>query len=297
MQTVYLASVSGGKDSTAMCLHLQDRGIQYRAVHFDTGWEDRRTIDYVHNVLPDFIGPIEIRRNEPALNDEQEQQAQLAEQALGFRSPFVRWILKKQIFPARVRRFCTQELKINVLRELVGECHSAQLLPVNVVGIRAAESKARSELLEREISTSLDCMVWRPILKWSEQQVIDLHRDRGVPPNPLYLAGAARVGCHPCIFARKSEVRMLDDARVKVIEMLEGWLTDAARQRDSAAMRRTFFQSARKIDGKSPPVSIREHIRWAETAKGSDWPDMQIGLPGLNDGCMRWGLCDLANDD
>ena len=34
-----VASVSGGKDSTAMVLHLRDLGVDFRAVFMDTGWE------------------------------------------------------------------------------------------------------------------------------------------------------------------------------------------------------------------------------------------------------------------
>mgnify|MGYP005834036721 CR=1 FL=1 len=34
-----IASVSGGKDSTAMCLNLQELGIPFRPVFMDTGVE------------------------------------------------------------------------------------------------------------------------------------------------------------------------------------------------------------------------------------------------------------------
>ena len=50
-----VASVSGGKDSTAMLLHLRDVGIwPVRAVFFDTGWEHADTyqhIDYLAHKL------------------------------------------------------------------------------------------------------------------------------------------------------------------------------------------------------------------------------------------------------
>ena len=35
---VLVVSVSGGKDSTATCLHLKELGIPYQAIFFDTGW-------------------------------------------------------------------------------------------------------------------------------------------------------------------------------------------------------------------------------------------------------------------
>ena len=53
-------SVSGGKDSTAMALHLKDMGIPYKAIFIDTGWEHPSTIEYIKEYLPEHIGPIEI---------------------------------------------------------------------------------------------------------------------------------------------------------------------------------------------------------------------------------------------
>jgi len=79
---VYYASVSGGKDSLAMCLHLQDLGIPYRAVFFDTGWENPDTYQYVREVLPGVVGPIEWLSNEPELDDSQEADAQEVEAVL-----------------------------------------------------------------------------------------------------------------------------------------------------------------------------------------------------------------------
>lgn len=296
-RTVYLASVSGGKDSTAMCLHLQEQGIEYRAVHFDTGWEHPETVRYVREVLPQYIGPIEIRSREPELDERREAYAVELEGLLGFRSPFVRWVLKKGIFPFRTVRFCTQELKVFCVRDLVAEVHEAEGLPVNVVGIRAAESRARAELPEREISTSLDCMVWRPLINWTESQVIEIHRRHGVPPNPLYLRGSSRVGCWPCINARKGEVRLVEESRIAVIERLEAMINELASERKHAKGEELTKRIAMFQRKGHPPAPIREHVQWSRTARGSDHEDYQLGFGGLNDGCLRWGLCDLGDED
>lgn len=40
-----------------------------------------------------------------------------------------------------------------------------------------------------------DCEVWRPLLTWSYDDVIEIHQAFGIKPNPLYLKGAERVGC------------------------------------------------------------------------------------------------------
>jgi 3'-phosphoadenosine 5'-phosphosulfate sulfotransferase (PAPS reductase)/FAD synthetase len=42
-----IASVSGGKDSTAMMLALIEAKLEFRAVFADTGWEHQITYDYL----------------------------------------------------------------------------------------------------------------------------------------------------------------------------------------------------------------------------------------------------------
>ena len=285
----HLASVSGGKDSTAMCLWLKEQGIEYRALHFDTGWEHPATVEYLRDVLPRYIGPIEVHSREPDLDDEREAYAVELEEMLGWRSPFVRWTLKRGMFPSRTRRFCTQELKIFTVRDVMKAEHEAGRLPVNVVGIRAAESRARAKLPERELSTTLDCMVWRPLIAWTERDVIDIHHRHGVPPNPLYLRGSRRVGCWPCIMAGKTDLRALDEDRIRIIERLEAIVTSIA------DANRAMFQakhSSMMEDGKYVPVPIRRMVEWGKTARGGRELDRQQALPGFNDGCLRWGMCE-----
>ena len=283
----HLASVSGGKDSTAMCLYLKEQGIEYRALHFDTGWEHPATVEYLRDVLPRYIGPIEVHSREPELDEEREAYAVELEEMLGWRSPFVRWTLKRGMFPSRVRRFCTQELKIFTVRDVMKAEHEAGRLPVNVVGIRATESRARAKLPERELSTTLDCMVWRPLIAWTERDVIDIHHRHGVPPNPLYLRGSRRVGCWPCIHASKADLRLLDDARIAIIERLETILAGI-----SPKVCPTFYQAPSVLAAEGPKVSIRRMVEWGKTARGGRELDRQQALPGMNDGCLRWGMCE-----
>ena len=287
MSTHHLASVSGGKDSTAMCLYLKEQGIEYRALHFDTGWEHPATVEYLRDVLPLYIGPIEVHSREPELDEEREAYAAELEAMLGWRSPFVRWTLKRGMFPSRRRRFCTQELKIYTVRDVMKAEHEAGRLPVNVVGIRAAESQARAKLPERELSTALDCMVWRPLIAWTERDVIDIHSRHAVPPNPLYLRGSRRVGCWPCIHASKADLRLLDDARIAIIERLEAILAGI-----SPDVCPTFFQAPAVQAAAGPQISVRRMVEWGKTARGGRALDRQQALPGFNDGCLRWGMCE-----
>ena len=297
----YLASISGGKDSAAMALHLIEQDIEYTAVFFDTGWEHPAVYEYLRGDLTDKIGPIkELPPPMPKLTPEQEQLASKYEARLGHQSGMVRWMVKKGMFPSRMRRYCTQQLKIAGLKRLIKE-HD---LPVNCVGIRAAESAARAKMPERELSTSLDCMVWRPIIKWTKQDVIDIHHRHGLAPNPMYLNGADRVGCWPCIFSRKSEIRYIsevDSDRIDLIRDLEVDIAALAAARyaekgetfDSLGYRLpTFFQGSRDMT----LPTIDTVVEWSKTSRGGKqtalFRDDEV-VPG----CMSWGLCDTGTID
>jgi 3'-phosphoadenosine 5'-phosphosulfate sulfotransferase (PAPS reductase)/FAD synthetase len=326
-----IASVSGGKDSAAMCLHLRELGIPFEAVFADTGWEARETYDYISDVLEPRIGPITWLRSDVALPDDLEAIAQALEARLGHYSAMVRWCLRKAMFPSRVRRYCTDELKVTPISAyLAPMAKDAPWDVVNAVGIRAGESFARSQLPEWEACgfiTSRELMAawtWRPLREWSEADVVAIHKRHGLAPNPLYLRGASRVGCWPCIFARKAEVALvdaLDPVRIEVIEELERVLTDRAKSRareraevpvdvmldpelrevamrlrdpDDPRQQRTFFGHGDK--GRNWDFyGIRETIEWARTARGGRQMPMFSPLDeAAADGCMRWGMCETA---
>lgn len=170
---------------------------------------------------------------------------------------------------------------------------------VNAVGVRAEESEARSRLLEWEWQEGFDCEVWRPLLAWTEQQVIEIHRRHGLEPNPLYLLGASRVGCWPCIHARKAEIRLvaeLTPRRIDEIRQLEKDLTAELKTRVSARGEEqrwgelTFFQgasSASREDGQTWPID--KTVAWSRTSRGGR--QMEFFL-SPSDGCVRWGLCE-----
>tara|TARA_R100001440_G_scaffold61789_4_gene81735 strand:+ start:180 stop:1106 length:927 start_codon:yes stop_codon:yes gene_type:complete len=270
-------SMSGGKDSTACALLLERHGVPFERVFMDTGWEHPVSIAYIKEVLEPRFGPIKIIKNTK------------------YKNGMVDLIRSKQMFPSRRIRFCTQELKIYPFQEWVKNQNEPI---VSVVGIRRQESLARRSAERWSYDEHLDIDVFKPILDHSFDHIIEMHRDGKVPPNPLYLQGAERVGCFPCIYARKSEVDHAArswPARIDLIESLEKELTENAKRRadnpdDVAA--RTFFQS-RGVG----PVTIRDVIEWSKTSHGG----RQYKLFDLTaqDGCTRWGMCEspLADPD
>lgn len=280
---IVVASVSGGKDSAALSLWLMEQGIEHKRVFADTGWEHEATYDYIRGPLQEKLGPIDwVSRPDGGM---------------------VELIRKKQMFPSRLRRYCTQELKVFPIIKYIKRVQDELGEVVNAVGIRAAESTARSKMTSEEWSDSFDCWVWRPLLAWSEQDVIDIHKRHGLTPNPLYLKGATRVGCWPCIYARKEEIRIVSELspeRIDEIEQLEVEVTAMAKSRADRdgnhadfvhGFDRTFFHG--RNHRKNVPVSIREAVSWSQTSHGGRQ------LPLLRDepnGCVRWGLCESDED-
>lgn len=273
-----VASISGGKDSAAMSLWLREQEIEHERVFLDTGWEHAVTYEYLRGDLERALGPITWLK--PPLQME----------AL---------ILKKGMFPSRMRRFCTEELKVFPMQRFLRGLMDV----INAVGIRAAESEARSRLPEWEWQEGFDCEVWRPILRWSEQDVIDIHQRHGLRPNPLYLMGARRVGCWPCIMASKSEIRLIaerDPDRIVRLRVLEQQVGDAAEARaarkgEALKSRPAWFQAPIGGDGLCWPID--RVVKWSRTVRGGREEDRQEDLfGGMNDGCMRWGLCEPVRD-
>jgi 3'-phosphoadenosine 5'-phosphosulfate sulfotransferase (PAPS reductase)/FAD synthetase len=309
-----VASVSGGKDSAALSLHLRELGIDHDRVFLDTGWEHPKTYDYLRGQLTDALGPIHEARAvvPPPAPEVVARLRPLVRAAVEAGSAFVCLILKKGMFPARTIRFCTQELKVKAMQTYVAERVAAGEDLINAVGIRRAESGARAAAKEWEWSDGFDCEVWRPLVDWTEQDVIDIHRRHGLRPNPLYLLGASRVGCWPCIHARKSEIRFIaehDPERIELIRQLELDVCDLARERIEARGKTmenppAFFQAPigrrKGPDGKTIHVGtcwpIDRVVAWSRTIRGGKEEDRQERLFADQAGCMRWGLCDTRGE-
>lgn len=267
-----VASVSGGKDSAAMSLYLAELGIDHERVFMDTGWESQITYDYLRGPLTDKLGPITEIRGE---------------------LDFVQLVEKKGLFPSRVMRFCTEELKVFPVQQwLAAREDGAEL--VNATGIRRGESKPRESALEWEWSDGFDLEVWRPLVAWKAEDVAAIHRRHGLEMNPLYGLGASRVGCWPCIHARKSEIALvarIDPPRIDLIRELSRRLNERGAARDAALgrpfMPRSMF-SYHGGDSRHIPISIDEAVEWANSKRGEWQP------PGAGEGCMRWGLCETS---
>lgn len=264
---VVVASVSGGKDSTALMLALREAEVPFRAVFADTGWEAPETYAYL-DTLRTLIGPIDVVRP---------------------KRDMVEAIKHRVGFPARMQRWCTRELKLKPLRDYHDAIGSET---ANAMGVRAEESEARSKMPMWADDDEWGGYVWRPLLHWTIDDVIAIHRRHDVPMNPLYHNGAERVGCYPCIFSRKEEIRILPEWRIAEIEALEVEVTTERARRNAETPGRyaheyaTFFQT--RTPGRT--MGIRDVVTWARTERGGK--QLPLLEPVPQGGCMRWGTCE-----
>lgn len=297
-----IVSLSGGKDSTATALHLRELGVPFAAVFADTGWESDVTYAYIDEVLVPAIGPITTVRAEVPVRPEHAAIVAGIEEILGRPSPMVRRCVLHATYPRRTLRWCTSELKLAPIRSFY---HQHDGTVVSVVGVRAAESAARAELPEWEIGDPIDAIVWRPLIAWSDADVFAILRRHGVAPNPLYLQGCHRVGCWPCIHARKEDYAVLrhDVRRVAALRALEAALGDLAEARAEAdgttlaakGHRRPTWHYGWPAGGGPLPLMppIDDVLAWASTDRSGQTLMFHEDTIA-REGCMRWGLCEAS---
>ena len=199
---IYHVGVSGGKDSQALLLWaVHESGFpveKIKATFCDTGNEDDLTYKHI-KMLSETICPIEAIQ--PPLG-------------------FYELAKKKGRFPATKSRFCTQELKIFPTQKHILKYQKDGKSVLLLTGVRAGESAARAAMQEFEWDDYYASDMFRPLLKWSLEDVWAFLKKYDSPRNPLYDLGARRVGCFPCIMSNKSEIRNIAKNRPERIDMI-----------------------------------------------------------------------------
>jgi len=328
LSQINIVSVSGGKDSTALALLAIERGAEnVRFVFADTGHEHRLTYEYIDyldselksrcgvgitRVKADFTEKMAYRRahlrarwEKDGVPETRIQQALSVMHPTG--NPFLDLCLLRGRFPSTRARFCSQELKhfpINeqVIEPLLGQCRAL----ISWQGVRADESPSRALLPERDVEFGqwepdpVGRLIYRPLLAWSADDVFAMHRRHGVKWNPLYEQGMSRVGCMPCIHARKGEIREIAARYPEEIARVSEWerLVALANKRGLTS----FFSSDKtpgehvgRADVASPGVA--EVAEWSLTGRGGRNFDMFYVAAAANDTdesmCSSvYGLCE-----
>lgn len=300
-------SISGGKDSLADWLLALESGCETLQVFADTGHEHPQTMEYleylesklgpVKRVKADFSHRIEGKRKFIAekwplsLVEEcgmsADEAAETIARALAVLqptgNPFLDLCMWKGRFPSTKARFCTFELKHEPIKtQVVDPIIASGKKVISWQGVRAQESPARALLSEWEEGLDIgpNLAVYRPILKWTHEEVFAMAKRHGIKPNPLYLQGCSRVGCMPCIHARKSELAEIFSRWPEEIARVAEWekLVAACSRRGNS----TFFpstQDPKKSERRIECITVESHgietyRDWALTTRGGTQFDL-----------------------
>lgn len=196
-------------------------------------------------------------------------------------NPFLDLCLLKGRFPSAKAAFCSEELKRNpIVRQVQMPLLQAGDDIISWQGVRADESPKRALLTELELKLKVEnqAELWnyRPILKWTVEQVFAMHAKHGIEPNPLYKQGMGRVGCMPCINCRKDELLEISKRFPEVIDRIAEWelIVAEASKRNAA----TFFASSdlgeKRAEKAYEAGNIRQFVKWSQTSRGNKNFDM-----------------------
>lgn len=172
----HIVSLSGGKDSTALAIHLRDRVPNLEYVFCDTGEELRETYDYLDQ-LEVYLGKkIERIKARQSFDD-------MLKTRRGF-------------LPSSQVRWCTEFLKIKPFEDYIGDsvCH-------NYIGIRADELHRKGY-----ISTKPNIIAHYPFIDdgIKKEDVVRILEESGLGL-PKYYEWRSRSGCYFCFFQQKNE--------------------------------------------------------------------------------------------
>lgn len=180
----HILSLSGGKDSTALALHMRKTHphIEMEYVFCDTGSELEETYSYLNQVEA-FLGKPIVRLNSKA--------------------GFEHWLdIFGGYLPSPQMRWCTRQLKLKPFEEFIGDDNI-----VSYVGIRADEDRVGYITHKPNIKTVYpfkeDGINYAGVMRILEESGI------GLPP---YLKwGRTHSGCYFCFFQQPIEwVRLLE---------------------------------------------------------------------------------------
>lgn len=314
---LHVLSFSGGKDSTAMLLHARDLADRHPSLQpqpwilfADTGHEHPDTYAYVSEVAhrtgwrigtvrADFAADLARKRAyvDTRWRAEGVPDA-ICDRAMALLAPtgvpFLDLCLWKGRFPSTRSRFCSEELKHGPVFETHLLALHLEFQVVSWQGVRADESPARAALPLLNRGDHPRQWVWRPLLRWSARDVFAIHRRHGLRPNPLYTQGMGRVGCMPCIHARKAEIAEIARRWPEEIARVAEWerLVSAASKRG----RSTLF-AADKTPGPHqtnhtlPMPDINAVVRWSRTKRGGKAADPEWTEPPALCSSL-YGLCE-----
>lgn len=176
--TRHICGVSGGKDSSALAVHLQRTRPELDLEYFfcDTGAELPETYEY--------LGKLEVVLGKPI-------------ERLNAERPFEHYFaMRRGMLPSPQIRWCTVDMKIKPLERWIGEDDC-----VSYVAIRSDEANRKGYVstkpnIRAEFPFKDDGIVYDDVLRILDEAGIGI---------PSYYEWRTRSGCYFCFYQRKSE--------------------------------------------------------------------------------------------
>lgn len=189
-----LVNTSGGKDSAVAAWVVNEmaeaQGVKskVRLVHatFPEEWEG--TVEVVRKQADQLDLPLEVVSRGESLLD---------------------YVRRRQMWPSSKARYCTSDFKRAPIDKVITRLApglTRQMRVLNVMGIRAQESTARSKKLPFAVNTRRSnnrrlVHDWYPIFAMKVDEVWRIIRENAIPTHVAYSLGLPRLSCRFCIFA------------------------------------------------------------------------------------------------
>lgn len=212
---------------------------------------------------------------------------------------FLDILLLHGTMPQKKGKFCSLELKTQLAWEKIispylGEGHTGD----DVIwwsGVRSEESKEREGLATYEpcgMDESGYVYNFRPVYTLKHFEVFQVLRYMGIPINPEYTAGAARVGCNECFVANKQAIRNSFSRHPASLDIISHWEREVAKvSRHAIQHKRTyvpFFREAYRLKQYGNWASAEQVFEWSKS-KGMSKSPIEVH----NSSCDSvYGLCD-----
>lgn len=333
--TKHVISFSTGKDSmTTLLIAMERVPLEDLIVIFcDTDNEDQAVYDHldytertlgikIHRLKADFTEQIAakrafIARDQRTGRDKHGRRLRWSNKAkrraLAALQPsgnaFLDLCMWKGRFPSRKAQFCTEELKRNIAVAFQMELMDQGCNVISWQGVRRDESEARRNAKKFE-RVGKHLRICRPIVDNTANEVLAFSAARGIKPNPLYLQGLTRVGCAPCINAKKDEIRIISIrmghhiVRISEWEFIvgqcskRGFSTFFAESNVAAIADTRIIFADRRIIFADRRISSR--VEWSKTTRGGrQWNLLSEDEDEVhvNGGCSSsYGLCDQGGE-
>lgn len=212
--------------------------------------------------------------------------------------PMLDLCIMKGRFPSAKTRFCTEELKLAPMMQIKHALWAEGVCTVEWIGERADESPARAakpilQRIRRPERDFVSSIIYRPVHAMTAADMFEISARHGLKPNPLYLMGAKRVGCWPCVLCGKDELANIANRTPEHIDRLREWeaLMSKVVRRGCA----TFFRSTDIPGTEGDPElgKIDHRVAWSRTAHGGKQFDL-LRAAELFDADSEGAMCDSA---